>query len=251
MALPFLLSPPLSHSVDHLYELVVGDATGLQSGENLYKEVHCGAENELPSDVYYQSSDGVLIAHKALNYKSGRTTPSFFQTDTLNEGKVAVNFDQKALVMSIIDGDGTERNRQYKVSALEKTPIVIDAGFDVFIRDNWQTLLSGQILFFQFPLVSRFQLISLQVKKSLCEYEANTDQCFTLEPSNWLFRMLASPIELGYDSTLRRLNRYRGLSNINKANGDDLVVDIKYQYGQTVVACNFEKVSKVEKISVI
>jgi hypothetical protein len=33
------------------------------------------------------------------------------------------------------------------------------------------------------------------------------------------------------------------LSNINKANGDDLVVDIKYQYGETVVACNFEKVS--------
>jgi hypothetical protein len=60
--------------------------------------------------------------------------------------------------------------------------------------------------------------------------------------------MLASPIELGYDSSLMRLNRYRGLSNINDDNGDGLVVDIKYQYHETVVACEFVKGRKAENI---
>lgn len=248
MTLPFLLSPALSYSADNFYELVVGKAAGLQSGDSIYKEVHCGAKNEFPSDVYYRSIDGGLIAHKTLDYQSGRSTPSFTQTYAVNQEKVNVQFDQETLVMAMTARDGTESDRQYRVSALDKTPIVIDAGFDVFIRDNWKKLVSGETKVFQFPLVSRFQLISLQVKKSVCQYETKTDQCFALEPANWLFRMLALPIELGYDSTLMRLNRYRGLSNINDANGDGLVVDIKYQYQEKAVACNFEQTSKTENI---
>ena len=97
-------------------------------------------------------------------------------------------------------------------------------------------------------MVSRNQLIALRLKKSPCQYETNTDQCFALEPANWLFRMLASPIELGYDSTLMRLNRYRGLSNINDVNGAGLVVDIKYQYQQADVVCRVAKDPKSDRI---
>ena len=214
--------PAISHSGELLYEQVIGNATDLQSAKSLYKEVHCGAANELASDVYYQSSDGVLIAHKALDYESGRTTPSFIQTDALNQEKVDVKFDQMTLTMSMVNRDGKE--------------------------SYWQTLMSDKTIEFQFPLVSRNQLIALRLKKSPCQYETNTDQCFALEPANWLFRMLASPIELGYDSTLMRLNRYRGLSNINDVNGAGLVVDIKYQYQQADVVCRVAKDPKSDRI---
>lgn len=240
--------PAISHSGELLYEQVIGNATDLQSAKSLYKEVHCGAANELASDVYYQSSDGVLIAHKALDYESGRTTPSFIQTDALNQEKVDVKFDQMTLTMSMVNRDGKESYQKYQVSALGETPVVIDAGFDIFIQDNWQTLMSDKTIEFQFPLVSRNQLIALRLKKSPCQYETNTDQCFALEPANWLFRMLASPIELGYDSTLMRLNRYRGLSNINDVNGAGLVVDIKYQYQQADVVCRVAKDPKSDRI---
>lgn len=233
--------PAISHSGDSLYEQVVGNATDLQSAKSLYREVHCGAANELVSDVFYQSTEGNLIAHKSLDYKSGRTTPSFIQAYTLSQERIDVQFDQTTLTMSMINRDGKESNQQYQVSTLDDLPVVIDAGFDIFIQDNWPTLMSDKTIGFQFPLVSRNQLISLQIKKSVCQYETNTDQCFTLEPSNWLFRMLASPIELGYDLTLMRLNRYRGLSNINDADGAGLVVDIKYQYQQADVPCSVVK----------
>jgi hypothetical protein len=248
LLLPFWFTPAMSYSAEQLYEQVVGEATGLKSGVSLYKEIRCGAANELASDVFYQSIDGTLIAHKTLDYQSGRITPSFSQTDVLNQEKVKVTLDQGTLMMSMTARDGQESNRQYQLSALGKTPVVTDAGFDFFIRDHWKKLVSGNTKFFQFPLVSRFQLISLRVKKSHCQYETNTDQCFALEPSNWFFRMLASPIELGYDSTLMRLSRYRGLSNINDANGDGLVVDIKYQYQKKAVACDFVKADTADNI---
>jgi len=79
MLLFFLLSPTSGHSAEQLYEQMVGEATGLQSGQSLYEEVHCGAVNELASDVYYQSSDGALIAHKTLDYGSGRSTHHLFR----------------------------------------------------------------------------------------------------------------------------------------------------------------------------
>ena len=73
-------------------------------------------------------------------------------------------------------------------------------------------------------------MVSLRVKSSLCSYETDADQCFTLEASNWLYRILSSPIELGYDQDQLRLARYRGLSNINDERGKGLMVDIRYSY---------------------
>lgn len=232
-----LLLPAQGYSATQSFQQVIGNATGLQSGEYLYREVHCGAKNELASEVLYLSRDKTLIAHKKLNYESGSTTPSFIQTNVLNQEKIDVSFDQKAIVMSMIAADGKQTSRQYQVSRIDKDPIVIDAGFDTFIQQNWKELVSGKTKVFQFPLVSRSTLISLRVKSAVCQYQTETDQCFALEPANWFFRMLASPIELGYDSSLIRLNRYRGLSNINDENGDGLVVDIKYLYQSQEIAC--------------
>lgn len=248
LALPLLLCMAQSHSTDQFYQRVIGDASELESGEPLYKEIHCGAENELASDVYYESDDGVLIAHKTLNYQLSPTTPSFTQAYALNKEKVKVEMNQKTLMMSMTARDGKVTKQSYQVSKLGEIPVVIDAGFDVFIRHNWEKLVSGDTKTFQFPLVSQAQLITLRVKKTLCQYDTKIDQCFALEPSNWLFRMLAAPIELGYDSTLMRLNRYRGLANINNANGDGLVVDILYQYEDPGVACQFLKANSINNI---
>ena len=208
----------------------VGDAFGLKSNDLVYRETHCGTQDENVSEVFYQLGDGTLIAHKSLDYQSGHMTPSFVQHNIQSKEKIEVSFDQQAVSMSMTEQDNRESKSTYSVTDAVSKPIVIDAGFDGFIRDNWDELVSGTTQEFQFPLASRASLVSLQVKPSVCSYESEVDQCFTLESSNWFFRLLASPIELGYDSDLVRLTRYRGLSNINDENGKGLVVDIKYRY---------------------
>ena len=72
--------------------------------------------------------------------------------------------------------------------------------------------------------------MELRIKPAACNYPTETDQCFKLELSNWFVRLLVNPIELGYDPELRRLTRYRGLSNIGDGKGNGLVVDIRYDY---------------------
>ena len=220
----------------------VGDAFGLKSNDLVYRETHCGTQDELTSEVFYQHRDGTLIAHKELDYKSGHTTPSFVQHNFQAREKIQVSFDQEAVSMSVTDYDKRENKNTYPLTDTTSKPTVIDAGFDGFIRDKWDELVSGEMQEFRLPVASRSRLVSLRVKSSVCRYETETDQCFTVEPSNWFFRMLASPIELGYDTSLTRLTRYRGLSNINDENGRGLVVDIKYRYqGIPGAACNIDR----------
>jgi hypothetical protein len=238
VALPAMSGAAANQSIKH----VVGDAFGLKSNDLIYRETHCGIQDELASEVFYQNRDGTLIAHKELDYKSGHTTPSLVQHNFQAGEKIQVSFDQQAVSMSVTDHDNQESKNTYPVTDTASKPIVIDAGFDGFIRDNWDKLVSGETQEFQFPLASRSSLVSLRVKPSVCSYQTETDQCFTLEPSNWFFRMLASPIELGYDSNLARLTRYRGLSNINDESGKGLIVDIKYRYQAIAgTACNIDR----------
>jgi len=245
VALPALQGAVANQSSEH----VIGDAFGLKSNDLLYSETHC-VSNELAREVIYQQRDGTLIAHKALDYQSGPTTPSFVQHNIQAKEKIKVSFDQQEVSMSVTTSGNKELENKYPVIDIDSTPLVIDAGFDVFIRDNWDKLVSGESREFQFPLASRSSLVSLQVKPSVCRYETETDQCFMLEPANWFFRMLASPIELGYDANLARLTRYRGLSNINDESGKGMIVDIKYRYQATPgTACSIDHLRSSAKPS--
>ena len=235
--LPAMQSAVANQSSEH----VIGEAFGLKSNDLLYSETHCGID-EFAREVIYLHRDGSLIAHKALDYQSGPTTPSFVQHNIQAQEKIKVSFDQQEVSMSVTVSGDEELENKYPVVDSDTTPLVIDAGFDVFIRDNWDKLVSGQAREFQFPLASRSSMISLQVKPSRCSYETETDQCFSLEPANWFFRMLASPVELGYDANLARLTRYRGLSNINDETGNGLIVDIRYRYQASPgTACDIDR----------
>jgi len=238
VALPAMQGAVANQSAEH----VIGDAFGLKSNDLLYSETYCRIQDELASEVIYQHRDGTLLAHKVLDYQSGPTTPSFVQHNIQAKEKIKVSFDQQEVSMSVTASGNVELEDKYPVIDIESTPLVIDAGFDVFIQDNWDKLVSGKTMEFQFPLASRSSLVSLQVKSSVCSYETETDQCFKLEPANWFFRMLASTIELGYDANLARLTRYRGLSNINDESGKGLIVDIKYRYQATPgTACSIDR----------
>lgn len=216
-----------------LPDYVVGNAYELKGSDLLYTETHCRIDSR-SSEVFYQSGDGELIAHKTLDYRSGSYTPSFVQHNLQSNEKVKVSFDEDSVLMSMTGPDDNEQKEEHSVTDTVRKPVVIDAGFDQFVRRNWDELVSGRSMTFQFPLASRSTMISLQIAPSTCQYETETDQCFTLEAASWLFRVLSSPIELGYDAQLVRLNRFRGLSNINDENGNGLIVDIKYSYPPSV-----------------
>ena len=243
--LPAMQNAVANQSSEH----VIGEAFSLKSNNLLYSETHCGID-EFASEVIYQHRDGTVIAHKALDYQSGPRTPSFVQHNIQAKEKIKVSFDHQQVSMSVTVSGDEELEDKYPIVDIDRTPLVIDAGFDVFIRDHWDELVSGDTREFQFPLASRSSMISLRVKPTDCSYETDTDQCFKLEAANWFLRMLASPIELGYDANLARLTRYRGLSNINDESGKGLIVDIRYRYQPIPgTACDIDRLVLGENIT--
>lgn len=223
-----LLALTLKGHASALRAHTMGEAFDPVSNELLYSETHCVSPNALTREVIYRNTEEQLIAHKALNYESGPMTPSFEQHNVDAGDSVAIALQLGKVVMTSTDGEGQARVASLIPDA--QSPIVIDAGFDAFVTGNWDSLVAGDSKRFQFPVAAREMLVELSIESVPCSYETDTDQCFKLEPDNWLISLLADPIELGYDSRLQRLSRFRGVSNISDGSGSGLLVDIHYRY---------------------
>jgi hypothetical protein len=219
-------------NADYLNGDVIGEAYDLESGELLYQETHCVSADRLERKVIYQDVSDNLIALKRLDYRSGATTPSFEQHNLYSRESIEVALVNRDLTMTIRDSVSRKPVKSSSTRAETRAPVVIDAGFDTFIRDNWDSLVQGERLEFQFPVADRANLVDLRLRSRACSYAAETDQCFSLELANWFLRVLVAPVELGYDAGQRRLSRYRGLSNIGDENGQGQVVDIRYNYAE-------------------
>jgi hypothetical protein len=217
----------------------IGEARDLKSDEFLYREIYCANGNPDEMEVIYRNEEGSLLAHKLLDYSSGPTTPSFVQQNFYSSEVIEVDLEAGNVTMSVLDAVNSEPKKASSTQTDGTIPVVIDAGFDEYIRRNWDSLLAGDKKRFLFPFAERDKLVELRIKKAACSYPSETHQCFKLELSNWFIRMLVSPIELGYDPELQRLMRYRGLSNIGDGKGNGSVVDIRYDYQQVPeLACS-------------
>ena len=213
---------------------VIGDAYTLDGDSLLYQEFHYYSADGLDHRVVYKSPSEQKIAVKTIDYRYGSTTPAFLQQDKVNRERINVGWaDNKLLMTYAVDDDEQSLEKSLSISK----PLVIDAGFDNFIRDNWQVLTSGKRVDFYFPAPTRLSLVRLMVKKSPCSYSTADDVCFRVNSSNWFIRLLLDSIELGYNASDQRLSRFRGLGNISDASGNSLRVDIRYRYQ---VSCDNE-----------
>jgi hypothetical protein len=204
---------------------VVGDAYDRDDRQLLYREYHYYSDDGLDHRVEYKDPQGKLLAEKAVDYRSGPMTPSFKQQSWLYPETLAVSLQARQLLIQYKSGD-SESTQAVK----RQQPLVVDAGFDNYIREHWGQLLTGKVQEFYFPAVTRLSLVTLQVKASRCSYPTESDSCFMINSASWLIRLLLAPIELGYDTDTRRLSRFRGLANLSDEQGRGLEVDINYQY---------------------
>jgi len=227
-----------------LEKSVVGEAYDIKNQSLLYREIHCGKENDLEHSVFYQGVEGELIAQKTLDYKTGRLSLSFVQKN-LHTGKIiSVRLTDQEVSMSVQNMREQQPEKSNSEIVKSNLPLVIDAGFDSFVRQHWDSLVSGNRKWFRFPVATRSSLMAFRVDSSTCSYDNNGDQCFRLELSSWLYRLLADPIELGYDSVHQRLTRYRGLSNIEDNDKQGQIVDIHYRYGDIeAFTCDVQVIS--------
>jgi len=206
----------------------IGEAFDRETNAPLYSETHCVSKDALARRVLYRDMEQQLIAHKFLNYETGPLTPSFVQHNMSSNDAFGVQLMDGEIIVTATEGEGAPATVALQPGV--EYPIVVDAGFDAFVTTHWDGLVAGERRRFQFPVAPRETLVEMSIESVSCSYDTDTDQCFSLEPNNWLLRMVADQIELGYDASLQRLTRFRGVSNISDRSGSGLVVDIHYRY---------------------
>lgn len=224
---------------------VIGQAYSLDSPVLLYHELHYFSDDRRQHRVEYYSANGNLLAEKDIDYSKSPLTPAFSQKNFNTGETISVNWQNSLLSISHRDG----LDKQPVTSVIQpRYPLVIDAGFDHFIREHWQQLTQGESSQFHFPVAARQGLIKLRVSLVNCQDLPESYYCFRIEANNVLLRWLLEPIELTYrllptynqsytqaNQQAIRLERFRGLANLNDSNGRGMSVDIRYSYGPTRV----------------
>lgn len=217
------------------YPAVVGEAYSLDRGTLLYREMHFIDDGGLDRRVMYRAPQGETLAVKVLDYRSGLATPSFSEQDLRSGEWRMVERLEKSLLLKYRPGD---HNKPRHSTVAIKAPLVIDAGFDHFIRQHWSPLLEGETLDFSFPVASRGTLMQFSLQSTRC---ANFQQllrslnrqdlvCFEIRPAGWLVGFFVDPITLVYARGEQRLLVYRGLANIADGEGNEQLVEIHYHY---------------------
>lgn len=232
VSLGALFSGPLAHAESVATEVIhyVGNAYDLNNANSLlYKEEHqLTLINGKPSmrEVIYRSSTNELMVKKTNRYSENASAPEFDLQDLRSGYREQAHYNREGgLVLSV------QENQQASVQTktLNTLPnnLIIDAGFDDFVRKHWAELEAGKNVSFSFASAARLDLIDFRLLKK----DSNENELvLSMRLKSRLLAWLLDPIELTYDKQSQRLMRYRGLSNIQDVNGDSYSADIRYQY---------------------
>ena len=183
---------------------IVGQAYDMRSGEPLYKELHECDDNNMNCSVQYRDEAGELIASKSMDYSLAPHSPALFIQDF-------------------------RMDKELRIERAPEEALVVDSGFDNYVRTQWSALSDGQDVRFRFLVAGRDKPLSMVARRDKEGCEAG-QMCIKVKLDSWLLGGIVPPIELTYAQDSRRLLRFRGLSNLKDTNGDSQMVDIRYQY---------------------
>jgi hypothetical protein len=228
-----------SASADEPDRAFTGYARSLDTGELLYVESHVvsgrGA-NEARVVLYRCAADSAPFARKQLQYSANRTMPAFEFEDA--RSGFAEGFRREATGYTVFARAGASaRMRSEALSA--KAKLVVDAGFDEFVRERWESLERGAAPHVSFLVPSLLEAVNFRIRKvseATIEGEAASVIRMSLAgPIGWFL----PDIDVSYRKRDRRLMRYRGITNIRDAGGELLKAQIDFPEEAVTVPADF------------
>jgi len=200
-----LILSPLALASGELDLYVVGDAFDDTGNILLYREMHRCDGPRTQCVIDYLDPAEAPLARKELDYSNSPHAPDVELENLL------------AQITRSASGAAAE------------SELVVDAGFDNYVRTRWYDLDSGSAISFPFLVLGRDDPLAMRAVRSekSCADEA---LCLEVAPEAWFLRLLVPPIELTYERETRRLLRYRGIGNLRDAQGNSRQVDIRYRY---------------------
>lgn len=212
--------------------VTAGSAYNLDNNELVYRELYTAIDENQSVRVDYVTPDGNTFASKTLAYQGEPFQPSFDFEDTRDKEFNSAHFQGARLVLS--NGKGGSKSEKV---IYDNARTVIDAGFDAYIQLNWDKLVAGKRLKFDFAMPTRLSSLQLEVRKVKAAdsplYDVNVGAdwiYFRIAPAQKFTALFADPINLAYDPNGKYLVRFHGRSNIDDENGGPQDVRIEYEY---------------------
>lgn len=197
-----------------------GHAYSLATGELVYRELHHPetADGRVLRDrVEYRGPDGALLARKSVDYRPDPVCPAF-RLEDLRTGYV------EGLEWSA-DGRPVLFHREAADASLERAAIaaeglVADAGFDMLIYRELESLRRGARPVIPFAVPNRLDTVDFRLRRlDRRPVLGRSATVVRMEPANPLLRWLVEPIDVAYDAETGALLRYEGLSNLPNPDG--------------------------------
>ncbi len=205
-------------------EDVIGTAYSPDSDRVLYVESYIN-DSATQVQVRYENAAGKLLADKQLDFSRSRHAPDVSRKDYRFDSTLTINTKANTTTLQAQrDGEAT---LDATLDVADK--LVIDAGFDFFVQDQWDDLIARKKITFRYLVPARKAAVKLNLKQRDCA-AAEQMVCFRIQASNWIVAAIMAPIDLEYEQDSRRLMRFTGLGQLIDDNGKKQEVDIRYRY---------------------
>jgi hypothetical protein len=208
---------------------VTGEASHVGSGEPAYREIH--EIGNTRHTVQYLDQDGHLLASKQLDYAQGYNTPLYELVDQRFNRRTGSRWQDGQFIVYRQQGQHTPQQHKLAPAA----DLVIDAGFDHFIREQWQRLLDGEAVPFSFAVADPLVTLDMAMRavpagESAIAEQRDDYRYFVASSRNRLIGWAIPDIHVAYDAEQKLLRSYQGLSNITDARDKRQTVLIRYTY---------------------
>jgi len=211
---------------------VSGKAYNLKTGKLAYRELITGLNENKEVTVNYAKPNGVIFASKTLNYSTEVFQPGVVFNDERDDETVSAVFDAGRLLLTHrVKGDSQTK------TLYETSKLIIDAGVDAFIQQQWAKITSGKKIEFDVADarhlgVEKFVIREVDASASPLAFKgaAETWKYFRVDTANKLSSIFTEPMFYAYEPDGLYLMRYQGRSNIDNDSGDAWDVLIEYEY---------------------
>lgn len=222
---------PVSANAEDNY-VVAGSAYSLETNQLLYRELYTALDENKSVRVDYVSPEGNTFATKTLVYQGEPFQPSVDFKDKRDNEFMSAQFEGARLVLT----HGMNNSQNQKI-IYDNAKLVIDTGLDAYIQLNWDKLIDGKPLKFDYAVPERLATVQLEVRKIKANdspvYDADYGRewiYFRIMPAKKIASLFSDPINLAYDPNGKYLMRYHGRSNLDDNQGGPADVRIEYEY---------------------
>jgi hypothetical protein len=224
----FGLALLLAAAPAHAGRVYVGVATDPQRGAPLYEEHH-HLRDDGERLVLYRCTDGTAFARKHVQPGADPQAPAFALEDARFGYREGVQREGRRVFAQV------RRSHRHALRRNEVpvTPrLVVDAGFDEFVRRHWSELQRGESVALDFLVPSRRRTYAFAVKRLGGEsVGGEAASVLRLAPSGVL-GWFAPAIAVVYRDRDRRLLRFEGITNVRENPDDSVSARIDFPPGR-------------------